>query len=77
MQTQQISTTDQAIAASMHPHDAGVFQRGGGADRALLHPIFYQSAENSGSQLKLVNDQQFITVAVTCQANLLRRHIQA
>ena len=54
VQTQQISTTDHTIAASTHPHDAGVFQWGGGADSALLHLIYYQTAENSGSQLKLL-----------------------
>ena len=58
MQTQQISNTAQRIAASTHPHDAGVFQWGGGADSALLHLIYYQSAENSGSQLNFDQKQR-------------------
>ena len=81
IQTQQIANTAQGIAASTHQHDAEVFQWGGGAYSALLHLIYYQSAENSGSQLNFDkkqrlfgtwNDQQFNTVAVTCQTNLLR-----
>ena len=58
IQTQQIANTAQGIAASTHQHDAEVFQWGGGADSALLHLIYYQSAENSGSQLNFDQKQR-------------------
>ena len=85
IQTQQIANTAQGIAASTHQHDAEVFQWGGGAYSALLHLIYYQSAENSGSQLNFDkkqrlfgtwNDQQMLSrVRRICSGVTFRRNL--